>query len=88
MDEAVALLLAEQADQIARLRDERDNLAARIELATKGETPEPDPYWSGVYDNIRAAWDKWALAELGTSSPSPMDLTGRPELAELWDAVR
>lgn len=84
MDEAVALLLAEQADQIARLRDERDNLAARIELAT----PEPDPYWSGVYDNIRAAWDKWALAELGTSSPSPVDLTGRPELAELWDAVR
>lgn len=45
-------------------------------------------YWQGVYDNIRAAWDKWALTELGTTSPSPLDLEGRPELAELWEAVR
>ena len=88
MDEAVALLLAEQADQIAKLTSERDNLAARIEPATKGKTPEPDPYWSGVYDEIRAAWDAWALVELGTSSPSPLDLTGRPELARLWESVR
>jgi hypothetical protein len=47
-----------------------------------------DPYWQGVYDNIRAAWDKWALAELGTASPSPLDLQGRPELAALWEAVK
>ena len=79
MDDEIALLLAEQADQIAKLTSERD--AAR-------EAAEGDTYWSGVYDNIRAAWDKWALVELGTSSPSPVDLTGRPELAELWDAVR
>lgn len=47
----------------------------------------PD-YWQGVYDRIRAAWDAWAFAELGTASPSPADLAGRPELAALWEAVR
>lgn len=45
-------------------------------------------YWSGVYDRIRAAWDAWALAELGTSTPTPLDLKDRPELQQLWDSVK
>lgn len=47
-----------------------------------------DPYWQGVYDRIRAAWDAWAFAELGTASPSHADLAGRPELAALWGSIR
>lgn len=37
---------------------------------------------------LRAAWDAWAFAELGTARPSHLDLAGRPELAALWEAVR
>lgn len=100
MDDAVALLLAEQADQIAKLTTraavaDRDRIAADTRAAADraarnrevGQS-DIDSYWRGVYDEIRAAWDAWALAELGTSSPSPMDLTGRPELVRLWEAVR
>lgn len=47
----------------------------------------PD-YWQGVYDRIRAAWDAWALAELGTSTPSHLDLEGRRELDALWQAIK
>lgn len=47
-----------------------------------------EDYWSNVYDRIRAAWDAWAFAELGTASPSPLDLVGRPELAALYESVR
>lgn len=47
-----------------------------------------EDYWSNVYDRIRAAWDAWALAELGTASPSVTDLEGRPELAQLWESVK
>lgn len=83
MDDELLALLAEQADQIAKLTSERDEL--ELKVPTGGEGPD---YWSGVYDEIRAAWDAWALVELGTSSPSPLDLTGRPELARLWEAVR
>ena len=75
------------ADQMAEIEELRADLAmadADVEAAEK----RADMYWQGVYDNIRAAWDKWALAELGTASPSPLDLQGRPELAELWEAVR
>lgn len=64
------------AEQDATITELRAKLAAS------------DPYWSGVYDRIRAAWDAWALAELGTPSPSHLDLQGRPELAALWEAVR
>lgn len=67
-------LIAEQDATITELR---------AELAERDEG-----YWERVYDDIRAAWDAWALAELGTASPSPVDLEGRPELARLWDAVR
>ena len=88
MDDDVLALLAEQADQIARTREERDNLAARLELATKGEAPERDDYWSGVYDRVFDAWNAFALAELGTMSPSRLDLAGRPELLALYDAVK
>lgn len=61
------------ADQMAQIEQLRD---------------DNSEYWQGVYDNIRAAWDKWALAELGTASPSHLDLEGRPELADLWEAIR
>lgn len=69
-------LIAEQDATITELREEIDRLDR-----------DPD-YWEGVYDRIRAAWDRWALAELGTASPSHADLEGRPELAALWESVR
>jgi len=71
-------IIADQAETIDQLRAKLD---ARRE-------PDDDPYWEGVYTRIRAAWDRWALAELGTASPSPIDLAGRAELAELWGAVK
>lgn len=76
------------ADQMAQIEQLRTEVAYLQSDKWESENPAPDPYWQGVYDNIRAAWDKWALAELGTVSPSPLDLRGRPELAELWDSVR
>lgn len=77
-DNDLEQIIADQMAQIEQLR---------AELAKSGEEVG-DPYWTGIYDNIRAAWDKWALAELGTASPSPLDLQGRPELMALWEAVR
>ena len=47
----------------------------------------PD-YYQCVYDRIFDAWGAFALAELGTRTPSHADLVGRPELAALWEAVR
>lgn len=61
--------------------------ATITELRAQLADADPD-YWERVYDRIRAAWDAWALTELGTASPSPIDLEGRPELAALWEAVR
>lgn len=100
MDDELLALLAEQADQIAKLTTraavaERDRIAADTRAAADraarnrevGQS-DIDSYWRGVYDEIRAAWDAWALVELGTSRPSPLDLTGRPELARLWESVR
>jgi hypothetical protein len=75
------------ADQMAQIEQLRADLAStEADLAMAEDTG--DAYWQGVYDNIRAAWDKWALAELGTASPSPMDLQGRPELSGLWESIR
>lgn len=71
-------IIADQMAQIEELCAELAGLEGR----------EDSEYWETVYNNIRAAWDKWALAELGTASPSPLDLQGRPELAALWEAVR
>jgi hypothetical protein len=48
------------------------------------EAVRGDDYWQSVYDRILDAWQKFALAELGT----PMDLQNRPELAELYEAIR
>lgn len=75
-------LIAEQDATITELRA----LVRKHELGIAEETA--DPYWSGVYDRIRAAWDAWAFAELGTSTPTHLDLEGRPELAALYEAVR
>lgn len=71
-------LIAEQDATITELRAEIAELLADT----------PDPYWERVYNDIRAAWDAWAFAELGTARPSPVDLEGRPELAALYEAVR
>jgi hypothetical protein len=68
-------IIADQSETIDQLR---------AELTEE----QRDPYYEGVYDRIRAAWDRWALAELGTSSPSPLDLQGRPELAELYETIK
>lgn len=94
-------IIAEQADLIARLQAEvvalREGLGqARARLhgyergtvEDRGLGRDPDPYWEGVYNDIRAAWDAWAFAELGTATPSELDLAGRPELQALWDAVK
>jgi hypothetical protein len=77
-------IIADQMAQIEELRADKERLETRLlDMAPDG----PD-YYETVYNNIRAAWDKWALAELGTASPSPLDLQGRPELSELWEAVK
>jgi hypothetical protein len=76
------------ADQMAQIEELQKQVASLESDVAYLEADDPDTYWQGVYDNIRAAWDKWALAELGTASPSPLDLQGRPELSELWEAVR
>lgn len=93
-------LIAEQDATITELRAEnaklQDSLTTaqeRIYHVGRGATVEEDSdgtaaYWEGVYDRIRAAWGRWALTELGTASPSPVDLEGRPELEALWESVR
>lgn len=78
-------LIAEQDATITELRAEVASLQDEID---DHERTASDLYYEGVYDRIRAAWDAWALAELGTASPSHRDLQGRPELAALWEAVR
>lgn len=82
-------IIADQMAQIERLQAELTKADAEIDRldAIVGDSPDGF-YWERTYDNIRSAWDKWVLAELGTVSPSPLDLEGRPELAELWEAVR
>lgn len=78
-------LIAEQDATITELRSLVSSLQDEVDAH---ERTASDLYYEGVYDRIRAAWDAWALAELGTSSPSHLDLQGRPELAELWESVR
>lgn len=75
-DSDLHAIIADQAETIDQLRAE-----------LTGEMRQ-DPYWSGVYDRIRAAWDRWALTELGTASPSQLDLAGRRELDALWQAIK
>jgi hypothetical protein len=78
MTDDLEQIIADQMAQIEQLLGELEDLSGR----------EDSEYWETVYNNIRAAWDKWALAELGTASPSPLDLQGRPELSELWETIR
>lgn len=92
-------IIAHQAEELARVV--RENTRYREDLGTartklhsyeRDGVREPvegdDPYWVGVYDRIFDAWGAFALAELGTRTPSHADLVGRPELAALWEAVR
>jgi len=76
MSDDLHAIIADQAETIDALR------------ALLTEREQDDPYWSGVYDQIRSAWDAWAFAELGTASPTPLDLEGRPELLALWESVK
>lgn len=85
MTDDLEQIIADQMAQIEQLRNHNAQLLGEI---ADLEGREDSEYWEGVYDRIRAAWDKWALAELGTASPSLLDLEGRPELSELWEAVR
>jgi hypothetical protein len=84
MSEFQALL-----DEIERLEKESAAQGAEIdrldEALNQGEDAE---YWQSVYDRLLDAWHKFALAELGTTQPSPVDLQNRPELAELYEAIR
>lgn len=84
MSDDLYAIIADQAETIDQLRAELDSAEKELD-DMEGKV---DEYWSGVYDRIRAAWDRWALTELGTASPSPLDLAGRSELAELWEAVK
>lgn len=79
-DSDLHAIIADQAETI-------DQLRATITRYESGEK-EPEGYYAGVYDRIRSAWDAWAFAELGTASPTPLDLEGRPELAELYETIR
>ena len=89
MESDLEQIIADQMAQIEQLQKELAKADAEIDRLDELVADGPDgSYWQGVYGNIRAAWDKWALAELGTASPSPLDLEGRPELAELWEAVK
>ena len=99
MTDDLHAIIADQAETIDQLRAELDRTReglgeARSKLHSyqRGGVEEADNgdrlYWSGVYDDIRSAWDAWAFAELGTASPTPLDLEGRPELAALWESVR
>jgi len=75
MDE-LEQIIADQMEEIARLRT----------ALTKAEGK--DSYYESVYDFIWGAWNDFALAELGTSQPSALDLAKRPELAALYEAIR
>lgn len=60
-----------------------------MEAVASGCYPlEDDPYWEGVYDRALIAWEAFALAELGTRTPTALDLKGRPELAALYEALK
>lgn len=61
---------------------------ALIDEIERLEAERGDVYWQSVYDRILDAWHAFALAELGTSDPSPLDLQGRPELTALWEAIK
>jgi hypothetical protein len=61
---------------------------ALLDEVERLEAERGDEYWQSVYDRILDAWNAFALAELGTTQPSPMDLQNRPELAALYEAIR
>lgn len=98
MSDDLYAIIADQAETIDQLRAEltlvRENLnqaSNKLHHMQRGGVDSHSvdvTYWSGVYDRIRAAWDRWALTELGTASPSPVDLAGRGELAELYETIR
>lgn len=85
MSDDLYAIIADQAETIDQLRAELTEARADGE---EWERSVSEQYYAVIYDRIRAAWDRWALTELGTASPSPIDLAGRGELADLWEAVK
>lgn len=75
MDE-LEQIIADQMDEIDRLREALKKSEGR------------DVYYEDVYDRIWESWNAFALAEIGTSQPSHLDLQSRPELAKLYEAIR
>lgn len=66
------------ADQMAVIDDLNERLAKE----------RHNPYWEGVYDDIREAFEKFAMVELRTARPGHLDLAGRPELERLWETIK
>lgn len=79
MSTDLEVIILDQMETITALQSKADHAIA---------SGAQDLYYAGVYDRIFDAWEAFALAELGTARPSPVDLAGRPELAALWEAVR
>lgn len=77
-------IIEHQASELARLAQENADLKEDLEDARY----ETDPYWEGVYDRALIAWEAFALAELGTRTPTALDMKGRPELAALYEALK
>lgn len=65
-----------------------DQMETIDKLVASLSAERANPYWESVYDNIRDAFEEFAMAELGTARPSHLDLEGRPELKRLWESVR
>lgn len=86
--------LVEQAKYICDLSDENADLRTKLSAVLdkvqdlEDAQGEPEGYYARVYSDIRSARDAWAFAELGTASPTPLDLEGRPELAALWESIK
>lgn len=84
-DSDLHAIIADQAETIDQLRAELSSVEQDL---AETEVSASEDYYRHVYSDIRSAWDAWAFAELGTASPTPLDLEGRPELAALYEAVK
>ncbi len=85
MSDDLHAIIADQAETIDQLRAALTTAQADYEEAERSASEQ---YYERVYSDIRSAWDAWAFAELGTASPTPLDLEGRPELDALWQAIK
>lgn len=87
MTDDLHAIIADQAETIDQLKGELDRSLDKVQDLEDAQG-EPEGYYQTTYDRIRSAWDAWAFAELGTASPTPLDLEGRRELDALWRAIK